>query len=139
MGQSYGRRGYRFGAPGARLTSVSEIPQPVTDEDMQRMLAASASYSLVLLRTGPNYGSAEAQAIVWEHGRRNFELRAAGKLAIVTPVTDDTELAGVGIFTTDVDETRALMAADPAVAAGVLVPEVHPARSFPGDALPAMG
>ena len=117
---------------------MSEIPQPVTDEDMQRMLATSVAYTLVLLRSGPKYGSAEAQAIVWEHGRRNFELRAAGKLAIVTPVADDTDLAGVGIFTTDIDETRALMAADPAVVAGVLVPEVHPIRSFPGDALPAM-
>jgi uncharacterized protein YciI len=109
----------------------------ITDEFMQGALAASRSYSVVLLHPGPRYGEPGADAITWEHGRRNFELRDAGILAIVGPVPDDSDLAGVGIFTTDVAATEALMASDPAVAAGVLVAEVHPLRSFPGDGLPA--
>ena len=105
---------------------------------MQELLASSRDYSLVVLTPGPNYRAPDADAIIWEHGRRNFELRAAGTLAIVGPVHDDSDLAGVGIFTTDVEATEAIMAADPAVAAGVLRMSVHPLRSFPGDALPAI-
>jgi uncharacterized protein YciI len=111
----------------------------ITDEFMQGMLAKSATYSVVLLHRGPNYGSDGADRLIWEHGRRNFELRAAGTLAIVGPVHDDTELAGVGVFALGVEEVEALMAADPAVSNGVLVSEVHPWRSFPGDALPEPG
>jgi len=74
---------------------------------------------------------------VFEHGRRNFALRAEGSLAIVCPVPDDTDLCGVGIFTGTVEDTEALMQEDPGVKAGVFTFEVHPVRSFPGDALPA--
>jgi hypothetical protein len=52
-------------------------------------------------------------------------------------VPDDTPLCGVGVFTGTVDETAALMREDPGVKAGVFTFEVHPVRSFPGDALPA--
>ena len=57
-------------------------------------------------------------------------------LAIVCPVPDDSALCGMGIFTGTVEETTALMADDPGVRAGVFTFEVHPVRSFPGDALP---
>jgi hypothetical protein len=74
---------------------------------------------------------------VWEHGRRNFGLRDAGTLAVVLPVTDDSEVCGIGVFTTSIEETAAIMADDPGVRAGVFTYEVHPCRGFPGDALPA--
>lgn len=111
----------------------------ITDEYMQGRLAESRTYSVVLLHPGPRYHEPDADDVIWEHGRRNFELRAAGVLAIVGPVPDDSDLAGVGIFATDVASTQELMASDPAVSAGVLIAEVHPMRSFPGDALPAIG
>lgn len=109
----------------------------ITDEYMYEQLAKTREYSVVLLRAGEAYGTVGADDIVFEHGRRNFALRADGALAIVCPVLDDTELCGVGIFSGTVEETTALMREDPGVRAGVFTFEVHPVRSFPGDALPA--
>ncbi len=110
----------------------------ITDEYMQQMLGKSRSYTIVILHPGPNYADTpEVDATIWEHGRRNFVLRAEGKLVIVGPVTDDTDTSGLGIFDATVGEVTAIMDADPSVQAGVLTYEVHPMRSFPGDALPA--
>lgn len=114
---------------------MSDLPE-ISDDDMRRMMATTQPYSVVVLHRGPRYADDGARAIIWEHGRRNFALRAAGRLAVVCPVPDDSDLAGIGIFAADVAETEALMAEDPAVRAGVLVSEVHASRSFAGDALP---
>ncbi len=76
------------------------------------------------------------KSIIWEHGRRNFELRAAGILPIVCPVTDESDVAGIGIFNASVEETRKIMEEDPGVQAGVFIYELHPCRSFPGASLP---
>jgi hypothetical protein len=56
-------------------------------------------------------------------------------LSIVCPVPDDSEVCGVGIFDAEPDRVRDLMEQDPGVQAGVFVYELHPCRSFPGDAL----
>ncbi len=109
----------------------------ITDDFMREQLVRTREYSLVLLKAGEKYGAEGSNAIIWEHGRRNFELRADGLLSIVCPVPDDSELCGVGIFDASPERTRELMEADPAVVAGVMTFEVHPVRSFPGDALPA--
>ena len=108
----------------------------ITDDYMREMLTRSKAYSLVILKMGPN-ASADRDKIVWEHGRRNFSLRADGHLAIVCPVRDGTDVCGVGIFTGSQEETRRIMDEDPGVRAGVFVYELHPCRSLPGDALPA--
>ncbi len=112
-----------------------ELP-PITDEFMRQMMTVTREYSVVLLKSTPARSAPGADALVWEHGRRNFQLRAAGLLSIVGPVTDGGEIAGIGIFNASVEETRALMDGDPGVRAGIFTYEVHPCRSFPGDALP---
>src|SRR4029077_16714988 len=104
---------------------------------MQAGVGTPRAYALAILREGPAYHDDGARTIVWEHGRRNFGLRADGVLNVVCPVTDDTELCGVGIFDAPVDVVDALMSADPGVQAGVFVYEVHPCRGFPGDGLAA--
>lgn len=106
-----------------------------SDADMRERLAQSREYTVVLLEAGPQYGTEEAGAIIWEHGRRNFELRADGVLNIVCPIADDSPLCGMGIFSGTPDEVRRLMDDDPGVRAGVFTYRVHPARSFPGDSL----
>jgi hypothetical protein len=109
----------------------------ITDEYMREMLAKSRDYVVVIVIL---YASGKrppgADEIVWEHGRRNFQLRAEGRLAIVCPVRDDTTVSGVGIFTGNMEEVRAIMDGDPGVQAGIFTYELHPCRSFPGDALP---
>ena len=108
----------------------------ITDDYMREMLGKSHGYSVVVLKKGPNYRAEGDRSIIWEHGRRNFAMRAAGQLAIVVPLASETDMAGLGLFTTGIEETRALMADDPAVKAGWLTFEVYSGRSFPGDSLP---
>lgn len=107
-----------------------------TDDEMAPLLATAKTYSLVILKRGPNYGDETATPIIWEHGRRNFGLRDDGVLAVVLPTTDESDVCGVGVFAASVQETTAIMNEDPGVAAGVFGYEVHPCLGFPGDALP---
>lgn len=107
----------------------------ITDDFMRQMLGKARPYSVVVLKKGPNYRADGDRSIIWEHGRRNFALRAAGQLAVVVPLASETDMAGIGLFTTSLEETAALMADDPAVKAGWLTFEVYAGRSFPGDGL----
>ena len=107
----------------------------ITDDDMRAALATTRGYTAVLLKATPARSQPGADEIVWEHGRRNFGLRADGVLNVVCPVLDDSEVCGIGIFDASVAEAYTIMAGDPAVQAGVFVYDVHPCRSFPGDAL----
>ncbi len=110
----------------------------ITDEYMRDMMGRTQPYTVVLLRPTEKRHSPDADAIVWEHGRRNFALRASGKLPIVCPIRDGSDLSGVGIFNADVDETRRIMDEDPGVQAGIFTYELHPTRTFPGDSLPSL-
>jgi hypothetical protein len=108
---------------------------PITDEFMQQMLTASKNYCVVILLEGPRKNPPGAEKIVWEHGRRNFQLRAEGVLSIVCPVVDGTDIKGIGIFNASVEETKRIMDEDPGVQAGIFVYQAHLCRSFPGDRL----
>jgi hypothetical protein len=108
----------------------------ITDEYMYAMLPKAKEYCIVLLKPGPNANAPDVKKIIWEHGRRNFALRADGFLSIVCPVTVESSLNGIGIFNTSVEETKKIMDEDPGVQASVFVYEIHPCRSFPGDSLP---
>jgi hypothetical protein len=107
----------------------------ITDEYMREMRAKTKGYTFLMLKPGPRRFEPGADTIIWEHGRRNFALRAEGILSIVCPIGNG-EIAGIGIFDRTLEEVDALMKEDPAVMAGVLVYELHACRSFPGDALP---
>ena len=109
----------------------------ITDEFMQQMLSKTKQYCVVILKAGPNRNDEGVEKIIWEHGRRNFALRAEGVLSIVCAVSDASNVSGVGIFNAPVDEVKKIMDEDPGVKAGVFVYEVHAGRSFPGDNLPA--
>ena len=103
---------------------------------MRDNLAKTNGYTLMLLQQGPAWDTPDRDAIIWEHGRRNFALRADGVLAIVCPVPDDSTLCGIGVFDASEDQVVRIMDDDPGVRAGVFTYELHPVRSFPGDALP---
>ena len=108
----------------------------ITDDFMRQMLSKTKSYSLVILKATPKRNDPDADKIVWEHGRRNFALRADGLLSIVCPVVGDGEVRGVGIYNASIEEVKKIMDEDPAVKAGVIVYEISTCRSFPGDSLP---
>ena len=107
-----------------------------TDEEMGPLLPTAKPYSVVILKKGARFDDDTTPGIVWEHGRHNFGLRDDGVLAVVLPVTDGSDVCGIGVFAATVDDTTAIMADDPGVAAGVFSYEVHPCRGFPGDSLP---
>jgi len=109
---------------------------PITDEFMRQMLSTTRKYCLVILKAGPKKHEEGAETIIWEHGRRNFALRADGVLSIVCPISDGSNVSGIGIFNTTVEAVQKIMDEDPAVQAGVLIYEIHACRSFPGDSLP---
>jgi hypothetical protein len=108
----------------------------ISDDQMREALPTAREYTVVILRHGPDYGRPDADAIIWEHGRRNFALRAAGLLSIVCPIRDDGDVSGVGVFAADPATVERIMADDPGVKGGVFTFEIHAARSFPGDCLP---
>src|SRR5579859_1561173 len=108
----------------------------ITDEFMLQMRSTTRNYCIVILKAGPNGNVEGREKIVWEHGLRNFALRAAGLLSIVCPVRDESNVHGIGIFNAPVEEVRKIMDGDPGVQAGVFVYEIHATRSFAGDSLP---
>jgi hypothetical protein len=108
----------------------------ITDEFMWQMRSTTKNYCIVILKAGPKRNEDGAKKIIWEHGRRNHALRAAGVLSIVCPIADGSNVAGVGIFNASIEEVKKIMGEDPAIQAGVLIYETHACRSFPGDSLP---
>jgi len=108
----------------------------VTDDYMKTRLTQTRVYTLVILKKTPKREEPGADAIVWEHGRRNMSLGAEGLMPLVFPVGDGTALSGVGVFVGTPEEVKALMDTDPGVAAGIFTYEIHPCRGFPGSKLP---
>ena len=110
----------------------------ITDDYMRSMLRTTKRYTIVLLHRTSKRKEPGADRIVWEHGRRNFELRRDGLLSIVGPVVqDESDIAGVAIFSTSLERTRMILDEDPAVKAGIFTYEAHVIEAFPGDALPS--
>ncbi len=108
----------------------------ITDDFMREMLTKTKSYCVVILKAGPRRYEPGIEKILWEHGRRNFALRAEGLLPVVCPVADGSEVSGIGIFNADAARTKEIMDEDPGVKEGIFTYEIHPCRGFPGDCLP---
>ena len=108
----------------------------VTDEQIQQLAATAKPYSLALLSWGPERHQDGAEAIEREHQRRMVSMRADGVIAILCPVISDT-VCGVAIMNVPPDEAIEIMGGDPCVQAGMMLCEVHPCASFPGDTLPS--
>lgn len=117
------------------MLKTDHLPE-ITDEQMTQRLNRTREYTLLILKTTPATFREESGPIIWEHGRCNMALHDAGALPIVCPVTDGSDVAGIGIFAAPLEEVRQILDRDPAVGAGALTYELHPVRGFPGDALP---
>lgn len=87
-------------------------------------------YTIVLLRRGPTWSnetSPEAMAIGAGHMSYNHDMTEAGKLTVAGPFLsqeDSDDYAGIYIYdTSTLEETKELVAKDPAVRARRFVPE----------------
>jgi len=113
----------------------SELPV-VSDEMLADARAASASFTVAILKAGPRSSmpgpdrNDEVTRIIWAHGKWNFALYLAGLLPVVCPIADGSGVAGVGIFAVDEPAVSTILDADPAIEAGVLTYELHPTRTF---------
>jgi uncharacterized protein YciI len=95
-------------------------------------------YTFVLLRRPPNapdYTEERLDEIQQQHLGHLQELRERGVLLLSGPLGDqpDESLRGLCVLTTGVEETRELMAQDPAVLAGRLVADVMSWWTAPGS------
>ncbi|HLI60934.1 MAG TPA: SRPBCC family protein [Solirubrobacteraceae bacterium] len=123
---------------GEPVDSVGDPLRPlptITDETMRARLGQAKPYTAALLFATEKFVRPDVDAIVWEHGRRNMALVEAGELLVVLPVTDDSELAGLGVFGGDAERVRAILDGDPGVRAGIFRYELHAVRGFPGATL----
>jgi uncharacterized protein YndB with AHSA1/START domain len=132
--------GWSLAPYAARIDRANRVVgrdlQLLNDDAMRARLAAASPYTAVVLRRTASYARPFADPVIWEHGRRNMALGDAGLLAVVLPVADETELAGIGVFAATPEQTVEIMDDDPGVRAGIFFYEVHPVRGFPGSALP---
>jgi hypothetical protein len=110
----------------------------ITDEQMAEMRSKAKSNAVVILRRTEKYNEPGMEKIVWEHGRRHYQLRADGLLSIVCPIRDESDISGIGIFKARPQVTKKLYDDVPGVQAGIFTFEVHPCVSFPGDCLPKL-
>lgn len=125
----------------ATYTDDSALPK-ISDETLTAALPDARPYTVVILKAGPNFSmpgpdrDSEAARIVWEHGKRNFALRASGLMPIVCPVRDGSGVTGVAIFDAAPLEVERIMSGDPGVKVGFFTFEIHPTFAFPGSSLP---
>ncbi|SIR67478.1 hypothetical protein [Williamsia sterculiae] len=105
------------------------------DDWMREKLETAQAYTMVVLRRGPAWECSDSPHHAWEHSRRDFRLRAEGRLCMALRVAGDSDVCGVGFFALDPAETAELIGGDPAVAAGVFTAEIQPAIGIPGDRL----
>jgi hypothetical protein len=108
----------------------------ITDEYMHRMMENAKEYCVCIVRMTSKRKEPGANKLVWEHGRRNFSLRADGIIAIAFPIADESAISGIYIFNADAHKVMEIMEEDLAIKAGIFTYELHPSRSFPGDELP---
>ncbi|OWY22141.1 hypothetical protein C7N43_13515 [Sphingobacteriales bacterium UPWRP_1] len=111
----------------------------VTPDYINAQIAKMKTYTLLLLKSGPNrgnYTNDELNNLQAGHLKHIFEMKLSGKLSIVGPLLSNGNLRGIGIFNASEEEVTQLMAEDPSVKAGLLTVETHPWLGLPGDALP---
>lgn len=124
-----------------RYIDDSALPE-VTDEMLNEALPSTAPYTVVVLKAGPRFSPPGPDRdpwvaqIIWQHGKRNFALRAAGLMPIICPVRDGSGVTGVGVFNAGPEDVELIMSQDPGVKEGIFTYDMHPTRSFPGSSLP---
>ena len=119
-------------AGACRAQQPPEAPGPAYDPAIAKAVGADErgmrSYVLVVLKTGPNRipPGPERDEMFKGHFANMKRLSAEGKLVLAGPFDGVDGWRGLFIFaTTEVEEARQLVATDPVVIRGEMVPEFH--------------
>lgn len=111
----------------------------ITKEYIQSEIARGKNYTVVFLTAGPNRSAYPAEKLEENHMAHLaylFALKEEGKLLVNGPVTDNPNFLGMSIYaSSDKEEVRALVEADPAVIAGRFSYEMYSYFSLPGSTL----
>ncbi len=103
------------------LTSFS-----IAQEPQHRLV----QFQMAIMKKGPEWVSTkepERKQIRQQHLANVLSLLESGKAVITGPFGDDTDLAGIFILrASSTAEAKSWVDADPAVKAGLMVPEMHP-------------
>jgi len=87
-------------------------------------------FQMAIMKKGPEWVSTkepERKQIRQQHLANVLSLLESGKAVITGPFDDDTDLAGIFILrASSTAEAKSWVDADPAVKAGLMVPEMHP-------------
>jgi len=87
-------------------------------------------FQTAIMKKGPKWDSTKEQErhqIFQQHLANVLSLLDSGKAVITGPFGDDTDLAGIFILrASSTAEAKTWVDADPAVRAGLMVPEMHP-------------
>ena len=86
-------------------------------------------FHMAILKRGPKWtGSRGADPLlIQQHVDYAQSLLKSGQAVITGPIRDESDIVGVYIFRArSADEARAWVMADPAVAGGHIIPELHP-------------
>jgi uncharacterized protein YciI len=116
---------------------MAENQPQITNELIQQAVSKGKSYTLLLLKHGPNYDATTGDRdLQFAHLRHQFRYRATGEILLAGPVAEPNDLVGIAIFSlTDKDEVARIMAADPGVVAGRFTFEALDWFGLPGDGL----
>lgn len=113
---------------------AADTPKPAYDAELARRYGADErgmrQYVLVVLKTGPTpvTDPEKRKAMFAGHFANMERLGKEGKLVLAGPFEKNAEgWRGLFVFAVaDVEDARALVATDPVVIHGEMVPELHP-------------
>lgn len=116
---------------------LESVPTP-SAADMAARRQLARRYTLVFLRQGPASRENEAQneRLHLEHLQHLTKLQMLGKLVLNGPTLTEHDILGVSVYAAEMEEARALAAADPKVKAGYLIVEALPWVAAPGKSPP---
>lgn len=110
---------------------LCQAPCCLAEPDSLVDLEGKVAY-LLIYRPGPAWlaGKPIADQPLREHGRYMLSLYVKGSMKLAGPLTDDSGGAVLLVVPTET-EARDVIANDPAVKTGVLIPELHPWKLQP--------
>jgi uncharacterized protein YciI len=112
------------------VLALSLLPTSLFAQEPAKPESKLIEFQLAILKRGPNWSpnpGKDAPAIQQQHVDYVQTLLSSGKAVIAGAIKDDSNLVGVYIFRAkSIDEAKRWLDADPAVAAGHVITELHP-------------